>query len=763
MERDVEQMMAVAKGWIAGARWRTVSHRYGVKGRGFVRVASNPPVEALAEVLEVLSGEEGCREMFCDGKPVVGEWKARRAWYEEVRSEDGLQAIGLRVCQLVGDAGSEVEGPYVLSSGCWELGEHAFYFDQAAVAEAPAGESGITYRLEGVRRDSETGLWSWVLVKRVRARVDVEAWLNARTIYTDTRRAQMFGVRQVVKETVVDEEGVSREVDRDVDEQIKAFAAEQGMVLKAGGGKTVQVDKRKSDDCTTDVTLENGEELAVENAEVSTEKSSLSTETRTVDRNQAAAGTAPTAAVVGTVKRVRSVQTPGGRYDVETVERKSTAVASGAADQVCAKTIFEHTDRKTARNQSNPTREATTAGSGKTYEQRVRLNEDGTFDVESETRTEVAVENAEVSTEKSSLSTETRTVDRNQDKAGTAPSAAVVGTVKRVRSVQTPGGRYDVETVERKSTAVASGAADQVCAKTIFEHTDRKTARNQSNPTREATTAGSGKTYEQRVRLNEDGTFDVESETREEVAVENAEVTVRKGVLSDAKVVLDRNATAASTLVLPVKAANEVQATLEEAVSRQTPGGRYDVQTVTRRAFKQSITLTPKADPNGTTHQIIRFQNWKQDEVKALAKTYQQVSCSMNEFGLYDGQASMVTHAEGTRRARTTRDIRTYGPITDSATTGRIMAVGSKIYKVTITESTIEGVLNDNAQAAYEKVKGCANRKVQHLGAGYYSYFGVTNRTETWEQVGDTEDGTATNISGSWGDGGSGTQEGTQE
>lgn len=633
MERDVEQMMAVAKGWIAGARWRTVTHRYGVKGRGFVRVASNPPVEALAEVLEVLSGEEGCREMFCDGKPVVGEWRARRAWYEEVRSEDGLQAIGLRVCQMVADANSEVDGPYVLSNGCWALEEHTFYFDQPEVAEAPAGESGITYRLEGVRRDSETGLWSWVLVKRVRARVDVEAWLNARTIYTDTTRAQMFGVRQVVKEKVVDEEGVESEVECDVDEQIKAFAAAQGMVLEAGGGKTVQVDKRKSDDCTTDVTLENGEEIAVASAEVSTEKSSLSTETRTVDRNQAA--------------------------------------------------------------------------------------------------------------------------------AGTAPSAAVVGKVKRVRSVQTPGGRYDVETVERTSTEVASGSADQVCAKTIFDHTDRKTARNQKNPTREATTAGSGKTYEQRVRLNEDGTFDVESETREELEVENAEETVRKGVLSDAKVVLNRNAEAKSTLVLPVKDPKDVQATLEEAVSRKTPGGRYDVQTVTRRAFKQSITLSPQADPNGTTHQVIRFQNWKQDEVTALASTYQQVSCSMNEFGLYDGQASKVTHAEAPRKARTTRDIRTYGPITDAATTGRIMAVGSKIYRVTITESTIEGVLNDNANAAYTKVKGCANRRVQHLGAGYYSYFGVTNRSEEWELLGDTELGTATNISGSWGQ--DSTQGGTQD
>ena len=228
MERDVEQLMAIARGWIAGARWRTASHRYGVKGRGFIRVAANPPVEALAEVLSILVGAEGCVGMFCDGKPVPGVWRARRAWYEEARSEDGTQAIGLRVFQMVGDSESEVDGPWVLENGCWAIEEHTFHFDEAAQGEVPAGESGVSYRMEGVRRDAETGLWSWVLIKRTRKAVNVSTWDFSRTVFEDTARAQMFGVRNMVKVEVEDEEGVKREVEQTLDEQVKAFADENG-------------------------------------------------------------------------------------------------------------------------------------------------------------------------------------------------------------------------------------------------------------------------------------------------------------------------------------------------------------------------------------------------------------------------------------------------------------------------------------------------------------------------------------------------------
>ena len=621
MERDVEQMMAIARGWIAGARWRTASHRYGVKGRGFIRVAANPPVEALAEVLSILSGAEGCEGMFCDGKPVPGDWRARRAWYEEARSEDGTQAMGLRVFQMVGDAESEVEGPWVLENGCWAIEEHTFHFDEAAPGEVPAGESGVSYRMEGVRRDAETGLWSWVLIKRTRNAVNVSQWNFSRTVFEDTARAQMFGVRNMVKVEVEDEEGVKREVEQTLDEQVQAFADENGLKLVAGEGKTVRVEKRKNEDCTTDVTLENGKELAVASAETAKEVSSLSTETRKLDRNQAA--------------------------------------------------------------------------------------------------------------------------------AGTEPESATQGTVKRVTSRKTPGGYYDVETVERESKAVAAGNADSVCQQTIFEHTHRDTARNQKTVTRDATAAGSGKTYEQRVRLNEDGTFDVEAETRNELSVTDAEKHLRRGALTEELVVVDRNQTGKqSTLALK----KEAQATLTEETQQKTPGGAVDVRKVTRQAFKNEITISPAADPYGTTHAVLKFYNYKSTEVSALESSWQQITCAMNEFGLFDGQASRVTHAEGGRKARTTRDIRTYEN-ENSASTGRIIAVGSKLFNMKITESTIEGVLNDNAYAAFEKVAGCSNRKVQHLGAGYYSYFGVTSRTEVWTYIGDVEDGSAmaTEISGTWG------------
>ena len=73
---------AWAREWCVGvARWRTVRHRWGVRGRRtLVRVAGEAPLGCLREVLGFLSSEAGARGVFVDGKE-VGDWAPMGAWY----------------------------------------------------------------------------------------------------------------------------------------------------------------------------------------------------------------------------------------------------------------------------------------------------------------------------------------------------------------------------------------------------------------------------------------------------------------------------------------------------------------------------------------------------------------------------------------------------------------------------------------------------------------------------------------------------------
>ena len=736
---EAERLTAWAQGWAKSmARWRTVRHRWGAKGKKtLVRVASNPPLECMREILAYLSSAAGAKGLFCDGK-AIGDWAPMSAWYEETRAEDGTQAVTVRVFQALRDpADGEADGPFLVQDGCvWKV-SHTFYWDVAEVETVPASASGVAYEIQGLRRDEETGLYSYALVRRERVAVEVGPWEAHQDGYQTRERALLLGLRDEEESTV--------------DQKVAAFAQEHTLPLEDGGGKIVDVQKQKNDDCTTDVTVEVTTEESVPGASVTTAEDAFGKRTTTVDRNAAAAVGAP-AALGG---ETRAEQTPGGRYDNTTQVYTPKTVEGAVTEET--ETLYESESSTTDRNteastdapdgaapESPASPESPETTPGTITRVREQLTPEGKIDRVTVTRKELAVSEAEKVTAQGALSKTERVTHRNQtaDKAAelTAGTPAQ-GTVRRATVAKTPGNLRDVTLETTTSAAVAAGEAGGSCDTTIFEHRHAEVARNQTSAPDEATVAGGGKTYRVSSRLNEDGTFDTESTVTEELEVEEAQTIAAETAFEKTSTSTDRNADAPAAAPEAPSAANGNA--LTRAENAKTPGGRYvaSVTTTTPKPAQLALTLAKK---DGRQVKRLWFRNQSADWVARQAQGYTDGSAQQNDFGLYDGSFQLVLtdkDYEGGDRISIPTHENAFQEVRCNDEVDREQGV---IHRVTYTSTVVEGVLNDNADAAYAKCAGSVGpasvnylggRTVEQGGRGYYSYRYVQSVTTKTEDI----------------------------
>ncbi|HIV09543.1 MAG TPA: hypothetical protein IAC79_05470, partial [Candidatus Spyradenecus faecavium] len=408
----------------------------------------------MREILAYLSSAAGAKGLFCDGK-AIGDWAPMSAWYEETRAEDGTQAVTVRVFQALRDpADGEADGPFLVQDGCvWKV-SHTFYWDVAEVETVPASASGVAYEIQGLRRDDETGLYSYALVKRERVAVEVGPWEAHQDGYQTRERALLLGLRDEDESTV--------------DQKVAAFAQKAGLRLTDGDGVTVDIQKQKNDDCTTDVTIENATEESVPGASVTTAEDAFGKRTTTVDRNAAAAVGAP-AALGG---ETRAEQTPGGRYD-NTTQTYTPKTVEGAVTEE-TETLYESESSTTDRNteastdapdgaapESPASPESPETVPGTITRVREQLTPEGKIDRVTVTRKELPVSDAEKVTAAGALSKTVRVTHRNQSETkaaelvGTGDPAQ--GTILRSTVAKTPGNLRDVTMETTTSTAVAAG------------------------------------------------------------------------------------------------------------------------------------------------------------------------------------------------------------------------------------------------------------------------------------------------------------------
>ena len=739
---EAERLTAWAQGWAKSmARWRTVRHRWGAKGKKtLVRVASNPPLECMREILAYLSSAAGAKGLFCDGK-AIGDWAPMSAWYEETRAEDGTQAVTVRVFQALRDpADGEADGPFLVQDGCvWKV-SHTFYWDVAEVEAVPTSASGVAYEIQGLRRDEETGLYSYALVKRERVAVEVGPWLAHQDAFEDRERALLLGVR--------DEEGST------VDQKVAAFAQEAEMKLTDGDGVTVDIQKQKNDDCTTDVTIENATEQAVAGASVAVAEDAFGTRTTTVDRGQTVA--AESSAALG--GETRAEKTPGGRF-TNTTQTYVPKTVEGAVTEETA-TLYESestvTDRNTdasadapdgAAPESPVSPESPETSPGTITRVREQLTPEGKIDRVTVTRKELAVSDAEKVTAAGALSKTVRVTHRNQAEAkvaklvGTGDPAQ--GTILRSTVAKTPGNLRDVTVETTTSTAVAEGLAGGSCDTTLFEHRHAKVARNQKTAPAEATTAGDGKTYRVSSRLNEDGTFDTESTVTEELTVEAAQRSFVETAFQKEEVTQDRNATSAGADGAAPEAAGAGNV-ITRVDNAKTPGGRYvaSVTKTTPKAASVTITLAKK---DGRQTKKLWFRNQTLTWLQGQLTTYPEGSVQQNDFGLYDGTLIVTVDDSGSSSGGGTVSIPTYeASRQETDIDDDVDREAGVIHRVLHIRTIVEGVLNDNAQAAYVKcaaskgpssVQYLGGRTIEQGGRGYYSYRYVQSVTTKTEDI----------------------------
>lgn len=485
--------------WCADKYWqyqRRQEWTYSWHGDVLVRYheLTMPDPEFTAGLIDWLKSPESVHG-FTDGEKVyagctvynrpaaLGEdWKPVSAWYEqqEGQIDDRTKLKVIRIYQALqrNPQSGSGEGPFVMENGCMQKVSFTYHWKVAELPAVPQGESGVTYRLGGVSKDDETGMWTCYLEKRERVMQELTEYTSDNTDFVSRTEKQILGVKQA-----------------DVDGTGRQASARLGVIVRRR--------VKKNEDCTSDVINETEVAKPVKEASVTVERTLRAKTTVTEDRNMSSP-LSESDLKIGT--RVRNEKTEAGLYN-----RQKTVVEpvtpSGPIKEVCGKTLFEHTHGVTEASASRPAKvevDNVQRGDGETQEMSVRHLDDGTFEKETVSRKECKVENAVVETQKTLRGVRKITVNRSMD-APAGESDMKIGD--RVRSELTPGGKYN-QTIERKEN-LPIGIIAESKQETAHQSTLKTLENLTEKPLCEAT-SGDGKCETMQVRTTEEGTHDVE-------------------------------------------------------------------------------------------------------------------------------------------------------------------------------------------------------------------------------------------------------------
>lgn len=209
-------------------------YRYKSATKRIVRFYESAPLSAdvFRLVLEYLSAMEGLTEVNVNHKKVEldGTWNALGAWYATAPGEkwSGTDSSKVRVYQALVQAGEADDETYVVEDGCKYKVSHEFHWDVAGQPEIPKSSSGVQYTVQGLTRDKESGLYSYVIEKRETVQQDIDLYTSSVTLFEKRDEEAHLGVK-----------------DTDV--------ARTGSPASAAGGVIVERSVTKNPDCTSDV------------------------------------------------------------------------------------------------------------------------------------------------------------------------------------------------------------------------------------------------------------------------------------------------------------------------------------------------------------------------------------------------------------------------------------------------------------------------------------------------------------------------------
>ncbi len=441
---------------------------------------ANLDTSLLEPLVEFLKGEAWRDSFTVHNKPMDATgWKTTAVWYE-TRDGDVKEATKLkrtRIYHAIYKEGAQGgDGPYVMEDGCkWRV-THEFHWKVGSLPALPESASGVQYRLQGVARDDDTGLWNCVIERRETVQQDIAEYGTAKTVFENRSEEQHLGVKQ-------------------------GSVAGTGKPASVGGGVMVRRQLRKNEDCTTDVVNETVEEKPVSGAVSETTRLMRGTRKVTMNRNQ------PEKAELGTANSVRNERTEGGLWN-QTIT--TFARILGWFRKSCRKTKFLHEHAETEVVESDPGFEhVTEAGGGVVTEKSVARNDEGGFDVETRTREEQSVPGAVVETRKLIDGVQLTTVNRGQRSAA---SAAGLKIGESVRNEITEGGLVDQTIVQASVEPV--GRTGEACENNALVHAHSRTEGMGTQPQQAEVPQRTGQIATRRVRMTDRGAWEVTDETR---------------------------------------------------------------------------------------------------------------------------------------------------------------------------------------------------------------------------------------------------------
>ena len=462
----------------------------------------------LEPLLEYLKNEEWQTVCTVHNKPFDAEGGVTKdAWYQtgdgDTKDTTKLKVTRIYHAMTRPEADGEGDGPYEIENGCAYRVSFEFFWNQTKLPIVPDSESGVSYRLSGVTRNDDTGLFNCVLERRERVQQDIPEYVREVDAFKTQSREEHKGV--------------------------KGETTKGGKPASVKQGVIVTRDVSKNEDCTHDTSNTTIESNEVNGAVTETTVGLHGGSTVTVNRN------------------MRNKANEEGLQPGESVRNElnedltwNQTIRSWKRDflqwlrGVCRKTIYRHTHAITTATGTDPGFDHVsipTEDPGKVHEIDVQRTETG-FDVTDTVNEDLPVSNATVEKRVFLDGITKTTVNRNQ----AAPARDFdVGIGGSVRNEKTESGLYDQTIVEASAEDV--GKTGEHCEQTHLVHTHGQTDVLGSDNVPESieATAEAGQTASIRMERTERGGYRVVKEIRKanEAHAESRGGTVSRTVSTD--------------------------------------------------------------------------------------------------------------------------------------------------------------------------------------------------------------------------------------
>ena len=555
------------------------------------RFTKGIPWALVIEAVRYLHSKAPYSGIIFNGVPCDKTYYPTRTWWER---DEGA----------VVDRGQQNEGTYTLyqdlvdrdtldsldfdaGGSCSEKVTMSYVYDAADIPDVPPGGIGETVSVQAVSRN-EDGTVQYAIVRRKALtqpspasivkddefeRVTVQTWDNVYPLdggYVDqdgnpvvppipspSESTDGVNVELTVQENadctlkIVAQTTEAKKVksertttatvfEKSARDVTRADAPSGPDVTSASGGRIKSHKWEKRPDGKFDLTDESRVETSVDDAVWEKRRTLRSVKVSKTDRNQGPAAEAAARTFVTRVgQSVRIAKTDGGLVDITYESVASESV--GDIREECRKTTFEHIHSVTRNQKEDPAIDAPSAGGGVVRTVSKSATEDGTFDVTSESRIEQPVESAVWEKRRTLRSVRVSRTDRNQDSVAEAAARGFVSKVgQSVRIERTDGGLANITYESVASESV--GDIREECRKTLFDHVHSKTRNQKADPGNvDVASASGGKVRTVSKVVTDDGTFDITSESREELSVPSSVWEKRRTLRSVRVTRTDRN------------------------------------------------------------------------------------------------------------------------------------------------------------------------------------------------------------------------------